>query len=103
MTFLADADLPGLTPASSGVSLIVALLAGTLAVLAWRARAKRGNPALVWVTLAFVAFAVKNLFATYALLNHDVVGHDLIELVLACFDLVILGLLFAPLFRRKRA
>lgn len=102
MIVLAEADLPGLTPASAGVSLLVALLAGAMAVLAWRAMRKRGTPALRWVALAFAVFTAKNLFATYALLNHEVVGHDLIELVLALFDLLILLLLFLPLFLRKR-
>jgi hypothetical protein len=99
--FLADVGSPGLTPASVVVSMVVALLAGAMAAVAFGAARKRANPALRWVALAFVVFALKNVFSAVNVSTHQV-PHDIIELSLSLFDLVILVLLFLPLVRRRR-
>jgi len=99
---LADgATDPALTPLSSGTSVVVATLAVVFAVIAFRAAARKRNPGLRWVGFAFVLFALKNAFSAYNVVTHFV-RHDDIEMVLALGDLVILLLLFAPLFLRRR-
>lgn len=102
MLVLAEATDPALTPLSSGTSVVVALLAAALAVLAFRAAARRGNPGLRWVGSAFVVFALKNAFSAYNVTTH-LVPHDDIELVLSVADFLILLLLFAPLLARRRS
>lgn len=91
-----------LTAASTGVSVLVALLALVFAGLALAARRKRGNKALAVVALAFFVFAIKNAFSAYNVMTH-LVPHDAIELVLSLFDLVLLLLLFTPLLLRRRS
>ena len=86
---------------SSAISLLVALLAFILAILALLARRRRGNPGLLWVALAFILFGVKNVFSGVMVTTH-IVQHDDIELILSFGDLLILGLLFMPLFMRRR-
>lgn len=109
MIFLAAETFPALTPFSAATSGLVALLALVMAIVAFRARIRRGNKALALVGWAFVIFCVKNVFSGYNVIAHDQVGwpsipHDEIELILSLFDLVILLLLFAPfLLRRGRA
>jgi len=108
--FLAQAhESPAFTPASAATSALVAILALAMAVVAFRARAKRGNKALTLVAWAFVVFALKNVFSGYNVVAHEraawpSVPHDEIELILSLFDLVIMLFLFAPfLLRRGRA
>lgn len=107
MLLLLDETFPALTPYSAATSGLVALLATLMAVVAFRAGRKRGNPGLALVGWAFVVFAVKNLFSGYNVLTHDHAGapsipHDEIELVLSLFDLVIMALLFAPFLLKRR-
>ncbi|MEA3199537.1 MAG: hypothetical protein QOE90_965 [Thermoplasmata archaeon] len=100
MFVLLDATSPEATPYASFISAVAALLATVFAVVAFRALARTGNPALRWVGIAFVLMALKEVFAAYNVVTHFV-PHDAIELVLASCDLVIMGLLFTPLFRRR--
>ncbi|HVL47692.1 MAG TPA: hypothetical protein VM889_03960 [Candidatus Thermoplasmatota archaeon] len=102
MTGIAEAvgaDLALLSAATSG---LVAALAGVLAVVAFRAAARRANPALRFVGAAFVVFVAKNVFSGYNVMTHAV-RHDEIELALSVFDLAILLLLVMPLLRRRSA
>ncbi|MFA5860078.1 MAG: hypothetical protein WDA16_00140 [Candidatus Thermoplasmatota archaeon] len=102
LVFLANGAVDtAAAPYSSATSVIVAILATTLSVLAFRAASKRGNPGLRWVGSAFVVFAIKNLFSAYNVTTHFV-AHDDIELGLSIGDLIILILLFMPLLHRKR-
>jgi hypothetical protein len=101
MMALAALDLNTLDLASSGTSLVVALLALAMAFMAFRAQRKRRNPALRFVGIAFLLFAAKNVFSAYNVIYHAV-PHDAIELVLSLFDLALLLLLFAPLLLRRR-
>lgn len=103
MMVLAALDGPDpFAPTSAGVSLVVALLALTMGLVAFRAARRRGNRALHVVGLAFLVFAAKNVFSAVNVLYHAV-PHDAIELALSLFDLVIMLLLFAPFLRRRRA
>lgn len=90
-----------LAPVSAGTSGIVALLALVMAVLALLARRRKRTRGLGMVAAAFLVFAAKNLFSAVNVLTHAV-PHDVIELVLSLFDLVILLILFAPFVRRRR-
>lgn len=101
MLVLLQVEGEALSPLSQGVSVLVGLLALVMAVLAWRAALKRNNRGLRLVSLAFGVFALKNAFSAYNVRTHAV-PHDAIELVLSLFDLVLLLLLFAPLFWRKK-
>lgn len=101
MLSLAQAGGTALPAASAGVSILVAVLALVMAVVAFRAASKRGNRALRVVGLAFVVFTAKNVFSAWNVTFHAV-PHDAIELVLSLFDLVLLALLFAPLVFRRR-
>lgn len=102
MTYLLDATGVGsLAAASAGVSILVATLAFTMAGMAFAAARKRGNRGLRLVAISFAVFGVKNLFSAVNVSTH-LVEHDMIELILSLFDLVILGLLFTPFLLRKR-
>lgn len=101
MLFLAQAhENVAVTPASVAVSTLVAILALTLAGVAFAAARRRGNGALRIVAIAFLVFAAKNVFSAFNVAQH-VVPHDSLELVLSLFDLALLLLLFAPFMRRK--
>lgn len=88
-----------LTPTNLAVaaSLAVALMTAVMAYLGWRSFRKTKNPRLVFVVVAFVAFALKSLFVAYNVRWHAV-PHDSIELVSAVFDVLIALLLFIPFF-----
>ena len=103
MFVLLDGDTsPVATPYSSATSAGVAVLALIFAIMAFRAAARRGNSGLRYVGIAFIIFALKNVFSAYMVVSH-VVPHDAIELVLSVLDLAIMLLLFAPLLVRRRA
>lgn len=99
---MAPAQLGQLAIASAGISTVVALLAITFTVLAYRAWHRRRNPALRAVALAFGLFAIKNVFSAINVIYH-IVPHDGIELVLSLFDLALLLVLFLPFVRRRRS
>lgn len=101
MMVLAAEVEPELAPLSSGTSLLVALLALVFAFLAFRAHARKRNRGLLVVGVAFLIFAAKSAFSAYNVLTHAV-PHDLIELALSLFDLVLIVLLFLPFLLRKR-
>ncbi|GEM_PF-6413813 len=102
MLALLDGTDPAATPYSSATSAVVALLALVMALIAFRAAGRKRNPGLRWVGFAFVLFAAKNVFSAYNVVTHFVL-HDDIELVISLFDLVIMLLLFVPLFSRRRS
>lgn len=93
--------LDDLSLASTATSSIVALLAIVLSLLALRAARRRANPQLGWVAAAFFVFGLKNVFSAFNVATHDV-PHDAIELALSLFDLVIILMLFVPIFVRRR-
>lgn len=93
--------LDELSIVSTSTSSIVALLAFVLSALALRAARRRANPRLKWVAGAFFVFGLKNVFSAFNVATHDV-PHDAIELALSVFDLVIILMLFVPLFVRRR-
>lgn len=78
-------------------SLLVATLTLVMAYLGLRSFQKTRNPRLVFVVVAFVAFALKSLFVSYNVFWHAV-PHDSIEFVSALFDVLIVVMLFIPFF-----
>lgn len=99
---LVEETSPALTPASAATSIVVAILAFGLSIMAFLAMRRRRNPSLKWVAMAFALFGVKNAFSAVNVVTHLVV-HDAIELVLSLFDLALLLLLLVPFLRRRRA
>lgn len=88
-----------LTPTNLALaaSLLVATLTAVMAYLGFRSFQKTGNARLVFVVVAFVAFALKSLFVAYNVTWHAV-PHDSIEFVSALFDVLIVVVLFIPFF-----
>lgn len=86
---------------TSALVLIVALLAAGLAVVGVQGFRRSKNPALRFVVAAFVVFGVRALGTAWAL-YFEVVKHEDLELVLAASDVLILGLLVAPLVLQRR-
>lgn len=78
-------------------SILVAVLTAVMAYLGFRSFQKTRNPRLVFVVVAFIAFAIKSLFVAYNVRRH-MVPHDAIEFVSALFDLLIVVVLFIPFF-----
>lgn len=97
--FLAITE-PGLATASAATSALIAVLALALALTAFRAASRRPTRGLRAVGAAFVVFATKNVFSAYNVWTHDV-PHDMIELVLSIFDLILIVILITPLFPRR--
>lgn len=92
---------PQFTFAAVALGVVVFVLAAVLAGLAWRAAARRSNPSLRIVSLAFGLFSLKGLFTALNVQTHWI-PHDAIELVLSGFDLALLALLFLPFLARRR-
>jgi hypothetical protein len=88
-----------LTPTNLAIatSILVALLTAVMAYVGFRSFQKTKNARLVFVVVAFIAFALKSLFVAYNVSGHAV-PHDSIEFVSALFDLLIVVLLFIPFF-----
>lgn len=93
--------LPSPTDLAAVASLVVALVAATMAYLGWRSYRNTGNWKLVFVVLAFVVFVLRSLFTAYNVKTHTV-PHDSIEFVGSLFDVLIVLLLFVPFFLPPR-
>lgn len=87
----------------------VALISLALATMAWRAKQRTGNRKLLFVTAAFLVFAVKSLVTAAALLlEPDATAiaagfqltHGHLEFLNSALDLVIVFLLVVPFLRR---
>jgi uncharacterized membrane protein len=97
-----DPEIPRSVALSSvTTSLVVALLALAFSFMAFRAYAKRGNSAMQWVGVAFLVFALRNLFSAFNIWT-EVVKHGTVELILSLFDLALMLILMAPLLFRRR-
>src|SRR5439155_19346070 len=86
---------------SAATSGLVALLALGFSVYAFVTYRKRGNRSTLIVGIAFLVFALRNVFSAVSVLT-DVVKHGTDELILSLFDLALMIILIAPLFRRRR-
>lgn len=95
----------------SHVTVTLLLVGGAAAVsfglflLALQARRRTGNRKLGFVAAAFLAFCLKSLVTTYALLEDPAdpssyLSHGHLEFLGSAFDLLIVGLLVAPFVRR---
>ncbi len=102
MSFPIETEIPvGVAIASAATSALVAILAAAFSVIAFRAYKKRANVSMRAVGLAFLVFALRNLFSAFNVIT-DVIHHGVVELVLSLFDLALMVLLPAPLVMRRR-
>lgn len=85
---------------TTGVVLLVGLLAAALAGVGYGASRRSGNPALGFVAGAFAVFALKSIFSAWGVYARAL-PHEHLELVLSLADLVILVLLALPLLTRR--
>jgi steroid 5-alpha reductase family enzyme len=84
--------------AAMAVIAVVAIVALILAVIAFRAKVRTGNKALIFLTLAFALLAIKSILVATSLPTH-LIGHEHLELVAALFDLGIVVLIAIPLLK----
>lgn len=84
---------------SAATIAVVGAIALALAVVGFSAARK--NRTLLFVGSAFLVFALKGFFSSWAILSGRVEHEDL-ELQLAIADLVVVVLLVIPLFARGR-
>jgi hypothetical protein len=102
MAFPVETEIPqSVAYSSAATSAIVALLAIGFSIAAFRSYYKRGNGAMRWVGVAFLVFALRNLFSGFNVIT-DIVHHGVVELVLSLFDLALMLILIAPLLLRRR-
>lgn len=102
---LANGTIPTSGAAASHAAavgfLAVAVLAASLAWLTLRSQRATGNWRLLFVLTAFVVFLVKSiLFAWNELQSPHPIPHDVVLVVVAAFDLLIILLLVIPFFAR---
>ena len=81
------------------VVAFVAAIAFLLALIAYRAKIRTDNRALLFLVGAFALLAVKGILVAVALPTH-IIGHENLELVSALFDLGVVALIAWPLLRR---
>jgi len=97
-----DPEIPRSVALSSvTTSLVVAVLALAFSVMAFRAYSKRSNSAMQWVGVAFLVFALRNLFSAFNIWT-EAIHHGTVELVLSLFDLALMLILMTPLLLRRR-
>jgi hypothetical protein len=85
---------------SGALIALVGLISLGLAAVGYLASKSSLNPALKYVTLAFLVFGAKGLFATWAIVT-DGVAHEDLELILSAADLIVVLLLVAPLVSKR--
>lgn len=88
-----------LTLYSSLVVALVAIVSYTLMVLTWIAANRTGHTRIRFVSAAFGVHGVKSTFIAIALLT-QLVEHELLEMIEALFDLVMVTLLAIPFWAR---
>ena len=81
---------------------VVAVLCGAVAVAAWRAVVRTGNPRIRLVVAAFSLLAAKNLVKSVRLASGARESAGL-ELAFSLVDLAAVGLIAWPLLLRRRA
>jgi hypothetical protein len=80
---------------------LVAVLCGAVAIAAWRAVVRTGNPRIRLVVVAFALLAAKNLFKAVRLAGGASESAGL-ELLFSLIDLGAVGLIAWPLLMRRR-
>lgn len=84
---------------SASVIAVVALISLALFAVTHAARRRTGSPRLLLVSLGFLVFFAKGL-AVSAILVMRWLPHDLLEILEASLDLVVILLMAAPVFVR---
>lgn len=85
---------------SSTVVAIVALISLVLTILTWTAYRRTGHPKVRYIALAFLVHTTKSSIVAYGLAT-GTIGHDILEVVEACFDFTMVVLLFLPFWSRE--
>lgn len=74
---------------------IVAAISFLIAVAIWVAAIRVGNPKIRWIAAGFFVMAAKSVLIAFAL-GTGFLQHEIIELVDAVFDLLVVVLVAAP-------
>ncbi len=87
----------GITTITIGAVAAISLF---IAILLWVAADRVGNPKIRWVSAGFFVMAAKSVFIAAAIFT-AFLAHELVELVDAVFDLLVVLLVAAPFLMRK--
>ena len=85
---------------SSTLVLIVAIVSLVLMVLTWMAAERTGHRKVRYVAAAFGVHFVKSSIVAYGLFTGSI-GHEILEVVEAVFDALMIGLLAIPFWARS--
>lgn len=84
---------------SSTISAMVALLAFALAIITWVAYRRVGNRKIVFVSAALATHAAKSVIVAFSLATATF-PHEVLEIIEAAFDLLMVVLLAIPFAAR---
>lgn len=85
---------------SSTLVLIVAIVSLVLMVLTWMAAERTGHRKVRYVAAAFAVHFVKSSIVAYGLFTGSI-GHEILEVVEAVFDALMIALLAIPFWARS--
>ena len=85
---------------SSTLVLIVAIVSLVLMVLTWMASERTGHKKVRYVAAAFGVHFVKSSIVAYGLFTGSI-GHEILEVVEAVFDALMIALLAIPFWARS--
>lgn len=91
--------MSALTLFSSTLVLIVAIVSFVLMVLTWTAAERTGHRKVRYVAAAFGVHFVKSAIVAYGLFTVSI-GHEILEVVEAVFDALMIALLAIPFWAR---
>lgn len=77
----------------------VIILGATLSVAAWKAYKKSGMKSILLLFLAFIMFIAKKVIENFHIIKISL-SSEILDVISALFELVILGLFFIALIRR---
>ena len=77
----------------------VIMLGATLSVAAWKAYKKSGMKSILLLFLAFIMFVAKKVIENFHIIKISL-SSEILDVISALFELVILGLFFIALIRR---
>ena len=87
----------GITTITIGAVAAISLF---IAILLWVAADRVANPKIKWVSAGFFVMALKSVIIAAAILT-SFLAHELVELVDAVFDLLVVLLVAAPFLMRR--
>lgn len=92
--------MPALTLFSSTLVLLVAIASLVLMVLTWMAAQRTGHRKVRYVAAAFGVHFVKSAIVAFGLFTGSI-GHEILEVVEAVFDALMIALLAIPFWARS--